>query len=54
MFLTGIYYYNSLQATAVYASLVNGGNIIKPNLIKNSKNKKLGRLVSKETSVSIK
>ena len=42
-----------LQATAVYASLVNGGNIIKPNLIKNSKNKKLGRLVSKETSVSI-
>ncbi len=41
-----------LQATTVYAALVNGGKIIKPNLVK-SENKNYGRLVSKNTSTKI-
>ncbi len=42
-----------LQATAVYASLVNGGIIIKPNLVKKNQQKKYERLVSKKTSEKI-
>merc|ERR1711991_370362 len=34
-----------LQAVLVYASLANGGKIIKPNLIKNTKNNETKRLV---------
>ena len=41
-----------LQAASVYASLVNGGKIIKPNLIKQEK--KISEImISKETSESI-
>ena len=42
-----------LQATSIYATLVNGGNLVKPNLIKNNKRKTYKRLLSKETSQSI-
>ncbi len=42
-----------IQATAIYASLVNGGELIKPILIKNSKKTKYGRIISQETSNSI-
>ncbi len=42
-----------LQAVLVYASLANGGKIIKPNLIKNTKNNKTKRLVSEKTSIEI-
>ncbi len=42
-----------LQATTVYASLTNGGKIIKPNLIKKENNKNYGRLISEKTSESI-
>ena len=41
-----------LQAAAVYSALVNGGKIIKPNLVKN-KIKNYGQLISKETSANI-
>ena len=39
-----------LQATTVYASLTNGGELVKPNLIKSKKEKKYKRLISQETS----
>ncbi len=43
-----------LQATTVYASLANGGNMIQPNLIKKlSYNKKNERLVAEETSMKL-
>ncbi len=42
-----------LQAVTVYASLANGGNIIKPNLIKNTKKNKTKRLISEKTSFEI-
>jgi cell division protein FtsI (penicillin-binding protein 3) len=42
-----------LQATSTYAALVNGGKLVKPNLIKNNKTKKYKRLVSAETSRNI-
>ena len=42
-----------LQAVLVYASLANGGSIIKPSLIKNTKNNKIKRLVSEKTSIEI-
>ena len=42
-----------IQATAIYASLVNGGELIKPILTKNSKKTKYGRIISQETSRSI-
>ena len=43
-----------LQATATYAALTNGGNIIEPTLIKNKKNSlKSRRIVSEETSYKI-
>ena len=42
-----------LQATSTYADLVNGGKLVKPNLIKNNKTKKYKRLVSAETSRNI-
>ena len=42
-----------LQAVTVYASLVNGGNIIQPNLIKNSKKNKNKKLISEKTSLEI-
>ncbi len=41
-----------LQAATVYASIANGGNIIKPNLIR-KKSENYGRLFSKETSENI-
>ena len=43
-----------LQAVAVYAALVNGGKIIKPNLIKNKNTIIQKRLITKKTSDSIK
>ncbi len=42
-----------LQATAVYASLTNGGLKIKPNLIKGKIDKEQTRLISKKTSENI-
>jgi cell division protein FtsI (penicillin-binding protein 3) len=42
-----------LQAITVYASLANGGNIIQPNLIKNSKKNKNKKLISEKTSLEI-
>ncbi len=42
-----------LQAATVYASLANGGKIIKPNLIKNIKQNKTKRLISEKTSFEI-
>ncbi len=42
-----------LQATAVYASLANGGLKIKPNLIKGKIDKDQTRLISKKTSENI-
>ena len=42
-----------LQATVIYGSLVNGGKIITPNLIKGKNKKPNKRLVSEETSENI-
>ena len=42
-----------LQATAIYASLVNGGKIVKPTLIKKTNKKDFGRLISEKTSDDI-
>ena len=43
-----------LQATAVYAALTNGGNIIRPNLVKDEEEKKyFGRLISAQTSENL-
>ena len=42
-----------LQATAVYASIVNGGFIIRPSLVKAETKETYKRLISKETSISI-
>ena len=42
-----------LQAVTLYASLANGGNIIQPNLIKNSKKNKNKKLISEKTSLEI-
>ena len=42
-----------LQATAVYAAIVNGGKIIKPTLIRNKEIKTHGNLISEETSKKI-
>ena len=42
-----------LQATAVYASLVNGGKIVKPSLLKKKNKKDFGRLISEKTSNDI-
>tara|TARA_B100001248_G_scaffold27501_1_gene18032 strand:+ start:3596 stop:5323 length:1728 start_codon:yes stop_codon:yes gene_type:complete len=42
-----------LQATSIYASLTNGGNIIQPTLIKRKFNKTNKKLISKSTSENI-
>ena len=42
-----------LQATVIYGSLVNGGKIITPNLIKGKGTKPSKRLISEETSENI-
>ena len=42
-----------LQAVAVYAALVNGGIIVKPNLIKNKSARSNDRIVSQNTSLEI-
>ncbi len=42
-----------LQAVTVYASLANGGKIIKPNIIKNDTIYETKRLISKKTSLEI-
>ncbi len=42
-----------LQATATYAALVNGGNIVKPTITKKEKNKKNKKIISLETSKKI-
>ena len=42
-----------LQAVTVYASLANGGKIIKPNIIKNDKIYETKRLISEKTSLEI-
>ena len=39
-----------LQATALYAAISNGGNLIKPSLIKNRKIEKSEKIISKDTS----
>ena len=39
-----------LQATALYASMVNGGKLIVPSIIQNRQNKKTEQIISKETS----
>ncbi len=42
-----------LQATAVYASLSNGGKIIYPNLVETNKKENFERVISEKTSESI-
>ncbi len=42
-----------LQATATYAALTNGGNVIQPSLIKNNKDSKNKSIISSETSKKI-
>ena len=42
-----------LQATATYASLVNGGNIVKPTITKKEKDKENKKIISLETSKKI-
>ena len=42
-----------LQATAIYAALVNGGTMIKPTLVKKNGNINYKRIVSEETSKDI-
>ena len=42
-----------LQATAIYAALSNGGNLIEPSLIKDRTIKKSKKIISKETSKQI-
>ena len=42
-----------LQATTIYATLVNGGKIIRPNLIKKDYEKNFERLISEKTSNSV-
>ena len=42
-----------LQATAIYAALSNGGNLIEPSLIKDRTIKKSKTIISKETSKQI-
>jgi cell division protein FtsI (penicillin-binding protein 3) len=39
-----------LQATALYASLTNGGKLINPSLVKNRKIQELNSIISKDTS----
>ena len=39
-----------LQASALYAAMSNGGNLIKPSLIKNRKIEKLEKIISQDTS----
>ncbi len=39
-----------LQATSLYASMVNGGNLITPSLIKHRKNDKSNKVISTDTS----
>ena len=39
-----------LQATALYASMINGGNLITPSLIKDGKNKLPDKIITKDTS----
>ena len=39
-----------LQATALYASITNGGNIVVPTLIKNKKKSERRKIISEETS----
>ena len=42
-----------LQAATVYSTLVNGGTIIKPTLVKTKNKKNFGKLISKKTSSDI-
>ena len=42
-----------LQAASIYAALVNGGRLIKPNLIKNNQTKNYKRIISEKTSQDI-
>ena len=42
-----------LQATALYASITNGGNLIKPSLIKTRKKNETKKIISEETSKEI-
>ena len=42
-----------LQATALYASLINGGELITPSLIKNRKVEKPQKIISSETSYKL-
>ncbi len=42
-----------IQATMVYAAMVNGGKIIKPKLIKKENNQNHGKLISESTSKEI-
>ena len=42
-----------LQATTLYASVTNGGNLITPSLIKNRKKNEIRKIISEETSKEI-
>ena len=42
-----------LQASATYAALTNGGNIIRPTIVKKAKYQKHKKLISSETSKKI-
>ena len=43
-----------LQATALYAAMINGGNLVKPSLIQNHSNQKVDKIISKNTSDQLK
>ena len=47
------YYNHSLQATSLYASMSNGGNLIIPSFIKDRQVKKPNKIISSETSEQI-
>ena len=42
-----------LQASALYAAMSNGGNLIKPSLIKDRKIEKLEKIISEDTSIKL-
>ena len=42
-----------LQASALYAAMSNGGNLIKPSLIQNRKKEKSEKIISQDTSIKL-
>jgi len=42
-----------LQATSLYAAMINGGKLIKPRLVKDKKSEKVKKIISSETSTKL-